>query len=104
MQRFISDAEWDEDKISRKYRHMVNDDMGDPNGILIFDESGFVKKGSDSIGVARQYCGTIGKVDNCQVGVFAAYREMVHQRLCRKTGKMRFTRKYQVQNQTATGG
>jgi SRSO17 transposase len=73
MQRFISDAEWDEDKISRKYRHMVNDDMGDPNGILIFDESGFVKKGSDSIGVARQYCGTIGKVDNCQVGVFAAY-------------------------------
>jgi hypothetical protein len=39
MQRFISDAEWDEDKISRKYRHMVNDDMGDPNGILIFDES-----------------------------------------------------------------
>jgi SRSO17 transposase len=48
---------------------MVNDDMGDPNGILIFDESGFVKKGSDSIGVARQYCGTIGKVDNCQVGL-----------------------------------
>jgi SRSO17 transposase len=73
MQRFISVAEWDEDKISRKYRTLVNDDMGDPNGILIFDESGFVKKGSDSIGVARQYCGTIGKVDNCQVGVFAAY-------------------------------
>jgi SRSO17 transposase len=53
MQRFISVAEWDEDKISRKYRTLVNDDMGDPNGILIFDESGFVKKGSDSIGVAR---------------------------------------------------
>src|SRR5687767_12143566 len=38
-----------------------------------FDETGFVKKGHDSVGVARQYCGTIGKVENCQVGVFAAY-------------------------------
>jgi len=40
---------------------------------LIFDESGFIKKGQDSVGVARQYCGTAGKVDNCQVGVFASY-------------------------------
>jgi SRSO17 transposase len=40
---------------------------------LIFDESGFVKKGEDSVSVARQYCHTIGKVENCQVGVFAAY-------------------------------
>ncbi|RJQ64300.1 MAG: hypothetical protein C4530_02240 [Desulfobacteraceae bacterium] len=40
---------------------------------MIFDETGFLEKGQDSIGVARQYCGTIGKVDNCQVGVFAAY-------------------------------
>ena len=56
-----------------KYRSIVNDDMGDPNGVLIFDESGFIKKGDDSAGVRRQYCGSIGKVDNCQVGVFAAY-------------------------------
>jgi SRSO17 transposase len=41
--------------------------------VLIFDESGFVKKGNDSVGVSRQYCGSIGKVENCQVGVFAAY-------------------------------
>jgi SRSO17 transposase len=47
--------------------------MGDPEGILIFDESGFAKKGDDSVGVARQYCGSTGKIDNCQVGVFAAY-------------------------------
>ena len=39
----------------------------------MFDESGFVKKGKDSVGVARQYCGSLGKVENCQVGVFAAY-------------------------------
>jgi SRSO17 transposase len=47
--------------------------MGDPDGVLMFDESGFAKKGKDSVGVARQYCGSLGKVDNAQVGVFAAY-------------------------------
>jgi SRSO17 transposase len=73
MQRFVSDAPWDDKKMISKYRSLVNEDLGSPDGALIFDESGFVKKGQDSIGVARQYCGTIGKVDNCQVGVFAAY-------------------------------
>jgi len=73
MQKFISDVVWDESKILRKYHHMVNEDMGDSNGVLIFDESGFVKKGDDSAGVAKQYCGNLGKVENCQVGVFAAY-------------------------------
>jgi len=73
MQRFVSDAPWDDKKIIYKYRNFVNEDLGHPDGALIFDESGFMKKGDDSIGVSRQYCGTIGKVDNCQVGVFAAY-------------------------------
>ena len=73
MQRFISGAPWDDDKIIFKYRSLVNDDLGSPDGALIFDETGFVKKGNDSTGVAKQYCGTIGKVENCQVGVFAAY-------------------------------
>jgi len=73
MQRFVSDAPWDDEYIIQKYRSMVSDDLGHPDGAIIFDESGFVKKGDDSIGVGRQYCGTIGKVDNCQVGVFAAY-------------------------------
>jgi SRSO17 transposase len=73
MQRFVSVAQWDDDNILSKYRSFVNDDLGSSNGALIFDESGFLKKGQDSIGVARQYCGTAGKVDNCQVGVFAAY-------------------------------
>lgn len=73
MQRFVSDAPWDDDKIMFKLRSMVNIDLGSPDGALIFDESGFAKKGNDSVGVARQYCGTTGKVDNCQVGVFAAY-------------------------------
>ena len=73
MQRFVSDAPWDDGKMIAKYRSLVNDDLGSTDGALIFDESGFAKKGKDSIGVARQYCGNLGKVDNCQVGVFAAY-------------------------------
>jgi SRSO17 transposase len=73
MQRFVSDAFWDEAKILTKYHSMVGDDLGSQDGVLIFDETGFVKKGEDSVGVAKQYCGTIGKVENCQVGVFAAY-------------------------------
>jgi len=73
MQRFVSVAPWDDDKIISRYRGYVNEDLGSEDGALIFDESGFLKKGQDSVGVARQYCGTAGKVDNCQVGVFAAY-------------------------------
>jgi SRSO17 transposase len=73
LQRFVSDTPWKDEKIMSKYRSLVSDDLGSPDGALVFDESGFPKKGRDSIGVARQYCGTIGKVDNCQVGVFAAY-------------------------------
>ena len=73
MQFFVSNVIWDEEKIIQIYRSMVEEDLGDPDGTLIFDESGFVKKGSESAGVARQYCGTIGKVENCQVGVYAGY-------------------------------
>ena len=73
MQRFISDAPWDDENIERKYRSLVSEDFGHPDGAIIFDESGFVKKGDESIGVARQYCGTVGKVENSQIGVFAAY-------------------------------
>lgn len=73
MQFFVSDAFWDDDKILSKYRSMVNNDMSDPDGVLIFDESGMVKKGNESAGVARQYCGNVGKVENCQVGVFVGY-------------------------------
>lgn len=73
MQRFVSDAPWDDEKLILKYRKLFVDDLGHADGVVIFDESGFVKKGDDSIGVGKQYCGTIGKVENCQVGVFAAY-------------------------------
>lgn len=73
MQRFISNDVWKEQEMRRIYHGLVAEEMGEPQGMIIFDESGFVKKGQDAVGVARQYCGTIGKVDNCQVGVFVAY-------------------------------
>jgi SRSO17 transposase len=73
LQRFISDVVWDEEQMLWNYHHLVADELGDPHGILMFDETGFVKKGKDSVGVARQYCGSLGKVENCQVGVFTAY-------------------------------
>jgi SRSO17 transposase len=73
LQRFVSTAIWDDGRIGVKYRSMVNEDLGDRDGVLIFDETGFPKKGEDSVGVAKQYCGNLGKVDNCQVGVFAGY-------------------------------
>ena len=73
MQRFISDVVWDEEHMLWNYHQVVAEEMGDPDGVLMFDESGFVKKGKDSVGVARQYCGSLGKVENCHVGVFAGY-------------------------------
>jgi SRSO17 transposase len=73
MQHFLSDIDWEEDSILSRYHDLVVEDMGDADGVVMFDESGFVKKGNDSVGVSRQYCGSIGKVENSQVGVYAAY-------------------------------
>ena len=73
LQRFISDVHWDEEQMRWNYHQLVAEEMGDPDGVLMFDETGFAKKGTDSVGVARQYCGGLGKVENCQVGVFAGY-------------------------------
>src|SRR5215475_1001570 len=73
LQRFISDVHWDEEQMRWNYHQLVAEEMGAPDGVLMFDETGFIKKGKDSVGVARQYCGTVGKVENCQVGVFAGY-------------------------------
>src|SRR5215468_1974831 len=70
MQRFISDVHWDEEQMRWNYHQLVADELGEPDGVLMFDETGFVKKGKDSVGVARQYCGTLGKVEHGQVGVF----------------------------------
>jgi len=73
MQRTISDTPWDDAKMLSIYRSLVNEDIGHSDGVLIFDESGFLKKGDYSAGAGKQYCGSVGKTENCQVGVFCAY-------------------------------
>lgn len=70
-QHFISDSKWDAKALKDKVAQLVNDLLGGPDAVLCLDESGFTKKGKKSVGVARQYNGRLGKVDNCQVGVFA---------------------------------
>ncbi len=72
MQRGLRDDGWDEDTMRQTSHGLVAGAMGDPQGVLRVDESGFVKKGMESVGVARQDCGTVGKVDNSPVGVCAA--------------------------------
>jgi len=73
MQRLISSAMWDADAVRDDLRAYVVEHLGDPGGVLIVDETGFLKKGDQSAGVQRQYSGTAGRIDNCQVGVFLAY-------------------------------
>src|SRR5437870_12434045 len=73
LQRFISAVRGDEEQMRWNYHQLVADEMGNPDGVLMFDETGFVKKGHDSVGVARQYCGTLGQVEHGQVGVCAGY-------------------------------
>ncbi len=73
MQRLVNHARWDADAVRDDLRDYVVDRLGDPGGVLVADETGFVKKGTSSAGVQRQYTGTSGKIDNCQLGVFLAY-------------------------------
>ncbi len=72
MQRLLRTADWDADAVRDDLRDYVVDRLG-PGGVLILDDTGFIKKGTKSAGVARQYTGTTGKIDNCQIGVFLAY-------------------------------
>jgi SRSO17 transposase len=73
MQRLLSTADWDPDLVRDDLRGYVVEHLGDPAAVLVVDETGFLKKGTTSVGVQRQYSGTAGKVDNCQLGVFLAY-------------------------------
>jgi SRSO17 transposase len=73
MQRLLTTARWDADAVRDEVRAYVAEHLGDPGGVLVVDETGFLKKGHKSAGVKRQYSGTAGRVENCQVGVFLAY-------------------------------
>ena len=73
MQRLLNNARWDARQVRDDLRSYVVEHLGDPGGVLIVDETGFLKKGTRSAGVQRQYSGTAGRVENCQLGVFLAY-------------------------------
>jgi SRSO17 transposase len=73
LQRLLNFSPWDEDACRDAVRRYVARHLGDPGAVLAVDETGFLKKGRMSAGVARQYTGTAGRVENCQVGVFLAY-------------------------------
>jgi SRSO17 transposase len=73
MQDFLSRMRWDADAVRDDLRAYVVEHLGDPDAVLVLDETGFVKKGEKSVGVQRQYSGTAGRVENCQIGVFLGY-------------------------------
>jgi SRSO17 transposase len=73
MQRLLTAARWDADGLRDDVPGYVVEHLGGPGGVLVVDETGFLKKGGKSVGVQRQYSGTAGRVENCQVGVFLAY-------------------------------
>jgi SRSO17 transposase len=73
MQRLLNFYSWSADDVRDDLRGYVTAAMGDPGGVLICDETGFLKKGTKSAGVQRQYSGTAGRIENCQLGVFLAY-------------------------------
>jgi SRSO17 transposase len=72
-QVFVSQSPWLDAPLRHELVDWVDDDLGDDDGIMVLDESSYPKCGAKSVGVARQYCGATGKIDNCQVAVYAAY-------------------------------
>lgn len=73
LQHLLSRARWSPDDIRNGLQTYVAEHLGRPDGVLILDDTGFLKKGTTSAGVQRQYSGTAGRTENCQIGVFAAY-------------------------------
>lgn len=73
LQRFIGWAPWDDVRLRQEVTRQVAEHLGQADGVLVFDPSGFPKSGIESVGVARQWCGRLGKVDNCQVAVYLGY-------------------------------
>jgi SRSO17 transposase len=73
LQLFVGAGQWDDHAVLGELRRHVAEELGNDDGVFVLDGSGFPKKGEASCGVARQWCGRLGKVDNCQAGVFLAY-------------------------------
>jgi SRSO17 transposase len=81
MQSLLGRSSWEADALRDVVRDEVIAALGDASGVLVVDETGFLKKGTHSVGVARQYSGTAGRIENCQIGVFVAYASRLGQAL-----------------------
>ena len=92
LQGFIGWHEWDDEPLRQELRSQVKTHLGQGDGVLVFDPSGFPKSGCESVGVARQWCGRLGKVDNCQVAMYLGYARVratpwwTHGSTCPKNG------------------
>jgi SRSO17 transposase len=73
LQKFIGQMEWSHRPLVTELARQVGVELGEPDGVLVFDPSAFAKKGDKSVGVQRQWCGRLGKIENCQVGVYLGY-------------------------------
>jgi SRSO17 transposase len=79
IQEFIGYSDWDRDPMRVELARQVGREIGRPDGVIVFDPSAFPKKGTASVGVQRQWCGRLGKVENCQVGIYLGYvSEVAH--------------------------
>ncbi|HSU82627.1 MAG TPA: IS701 family transposase [Thermoanaerobaculia bacterium] len=77
IQKFIGQVPWDPAPLLTTLARQVGEDLGEADGVIVFDPSAFAKKGTKSVGVARQWCGRLGKVENCQVGIYMAYASRI---------------------------
>jgi SRSO17 transposase len=73
LQKFIGQADWDHQPLLAELARQVGTELGQADGVLVFDPSAFPKQGKESVGVQRQWCGRLGKIDNCQVGIYLGY-------------------------------
>jgi len=81
LQKFIGCSPWDHPPLLREVARQVGAELGAADGVIVFDPSAHPKKGTESVGVQRQWCGRLGKIDNCQVGVYMGYVSPIEQAL-----------------------
>jgi SRSO17 transposase len=86
MQHLLDRARWDADGVRDELRGYVVEQLGEADAVLVVDETGYLKKGTRSVGVARQYTGTAGRTENAQVGVFLAYASRAGHALVKRPG------------------
>jgi SRSO17 transposase len=116
VQHFVGAGAWDDEAVMTEIRRHVGEELADPQAVLVLDPSSFPKKGEASCGVQRQWCGRLGKIDNCQVGVFLTYaaagghapldrrlylpreraRDRAHRQQCHVPPSVRFREKWQI--------